>query len=75
MNDHLKKLEDQCWTQIPCDFDMMADGLSTVRTVFDREKFAHLIIKECIKVATKATHAEEKYEAWYLIQEHFEIRK
>lgn len=50
MKDHIKKLEDQCWSQIPCDFDMMADGLSTVRTVFDREKFAELLIDECYKI-------------------------
>lgn len=50
MNKRIKELEAQCWVQIPCDFDMTSDGLSTIRTVFDREKFAKLIIKECVDV-------------------------
>lgn len=50
MNDRIRELEAQCWVQIPCDFDMAADGLSTIRTVFDRKKFALLIIKECVDV-------------------------
>lgn len=50
MNDRIRELEAQCWVQIPCDFDMAEDGLSTIRTVFDREKFALLIIKECVDV-------------------------
>ena len=50
MNERYTELEAQCWVQIPCDFDMAADGLSTIRTVFDRKKFALLIIKECVDV-------------------------
>lgn len=53
MNDRIRELEAQCWVQIPCDFDMMSDGLSTIRTVFDREKFAELIIGQCIEVAQR----------------------
>lgn len=47
MNKRIQELEAQCWVQIPCDFDMAADGLSTIKTVFDREKFAVLIVKAC----------------------------
>ena len=47
MNKRIQEVEAQCWVQIPCDFDMAADGLSTIRTVFDREKFAVLIVKAC----------------------------
>ena len=48
MNERIKQLEDQCWVQIPCDFDMRKGGLSTINTVFDRKKFAELIVKECL---------------------------
>lgn len=50
MNKRMQELEDQCWTQIPCDFDMMVDGLSTIRTAFDRNKFAELLIEECCSI-------------------------
>ena len=46
MNKLIQELEDQCWVQVPCDFDMRKGGLSTINTVFDRKKFAELIVKE-----------------------------
>ena len=46
----IRELEDQCWVKVPCDFDMYAGGSSTIRTVFDRKKFAELIVRECIGV-------------------------
>jgi len=51
MNERIRELEDQCWVKVPCDFDMNAGGLSTIRTVFDRKKFAELLIRECINIA------------------------
>lgn len=48
MDERIKELEDQCWVQVPCDFDMRKGGLSTINTVFDRKKFAELIVRECI---------------------------
>lgn len=50
MNERYTELEAQCWVQIPCDFDMAADGLSTIRTVFDHKKFAELLIEECCSI-------------------------
>lgn len=47
MNERIKELEDQCWVQVPCDFDMRKGGLSTINTVFDRKKFVELIVREC----------------------------
>jgi hypothetical protein len=35
------------------------------------EKFAELIVKECMKVARGADGLDATHEAWYLIQEHF----
>ena len=49
MNERIRDLEDQCWEDIPVDIDY--DYLSRVRRVFNREKFAELIVRECAKVA------------------------
>ena len=48
MNHRIRELEDQCWVKVPCDFDMRKGGLSTINTVFDRKKFAELLIRECV---------------------------
>jgi len=53
MNERIKELESQCWVKVPCDFDMREGGLSTIRTVFDRQKFAELIVKECVSIIAK----------------------
>ena len=47
MNEKLKSLEDQCWVKVPCDFDMRANGSSTIQILFDVKKFATLIVKHC----------------------------
>ena len=63
MNERIRELEDQCWVKVPCDFDMNAGGLSTIRTVFDRKKFAELIVADCVEqcninfVGTVGTHS------------------
>lgn len=49
----IRELEDQCWVKVPCDFDMYAGGSSTIRTVFDRKKFAELIVRECAKIGDR----------------------
>ena len=38
------------------------------------ERFAELIIQECVEVASRADDVNEDYPAWYLIEKHFEIR-
>ncbi len=35
------------------------------------EKFAELIVRECMKVSRSADGLDATHEAWYLIQEHF----
>jgi len=37
------------------------------------EKFAELIVRECVKVAMRSVSDDEPKEAWYLIQEHFGV--
>ena len=41
MNERIKELEDQCWEDNP----------NTGPVVFNREKFAELIVKECAWIA------------------------
>jgi hypothetical protein len=37
------------------------------------EKFAELIVRECIRVARGADGLDATHEAWYLIEQHFGI--
>lgn len=43
--------------------------------IFSKEKFAELIVKECVKVAMRSVGDDEPKEAWYLIQEHFGVEE
>ena len=52
MNERIRELEDQCWEDVPVDIDY--DYLSRVRRVFNRGKFAELIVRECANVAVEA---------------------
>ena len=38
------------------------------------ERFAELIVQECVEVASRADDVNEDYPAWYLIEKHFEVR-
>ena len=38
-----------------------------------RQRFAELIVKECMSVAGKAASLDAEYEAWYLIKQHFGV--
>ena len=44
MNERIKELEDQCWEDNP----------NTGPVVFNREKFAELIVQECAGIAITA---------------------
>jgi hypothetical protein len=39
----------------------------------DTEQFAKLIVQECITVARGADGMDATHEAWYLIEQHFEV--
>jgi len=39
------------------------------------EKFAELIVKECMRVSMKSAGMDAEYEAWYLIKEHFGVEE
>ena len=53
MNERIKELEDQCWEDIPVDIDY--DYLSRVRRVFNREKFAELIVGQMLDITDAHT--------------------
>jgi hypothetical protein len=53
-----------------CDYN----GMPTVSKEFSKEKFAELIIKECMKVSMPSAGLDAEYEAWYLIQQHFGVK-
>ena len=77
MNERIKELEDQCWEDNP----------NTGPVVFNREKFAELIVRECVSVInTEAAEHEDddEYErAWkmgsefavYQIKQHFGVEE
>jgi hypothetical protein len=39
------------------------------------EKFAELIVRECMKVSMKSVGPDAEHEAWYLIKEHFGVEQ
>ena len=41
--------------------------------IFSKERFAELIVQECITVARGADGLDATHEAWYLIEQHFGI--
>jgi hypothetical protein len=63
MNERIKQLEEQCWEDVPVDIDY--DYLSRVRRVFNREKFAELIVKECMTICEDVTERNDPAIACY----------
>jgi hypothetical protein len=59
MNEQIKQLEQQAMT--------FRGGIQ----MLDTDKFAELIVRECMKVSRSADGLDATHEAWYLIQEHF----
>ena len=71
MNERIRELEDQCWEDVPVDIDY--DYLSRVRRVFNREKFAELIVKECADFVDQNTL--ENQGMWGKIMRHFGVEE
>jgi hypothetical protein len=75
MNNRIKEIESQCWEQVACDFDMSEGGLSTIRPVFNRAKFAKLIVEECATIANRAENNDLELRCMYnIITEHFGVK-
>ena len=70
MNERIKELIEQATsTQGPTPYNPLTFE------VFDKEKFAELIVRECMAVARKADGLDAEYEAWYLIEQHFGVEE
>ena len=41
----------------------------------DLDKFAELIIQECMQVSMDSVGLDAEYEAWYLIGQHFGVKE
>jgi hypothetical protein len=66
MNERIRELKEQATRTAMWIGDPDAGEL-------DAEKFAELIVRECVTVAMKAVSDDEPKEAWYLIKEHFGV--
>ena len=72
MNERIEKLIEQCTVQ---EFSDCTGGFET----FDKEKFAQLIVRECMDVAKDHTPETEECEYTWLIhdkiKEHFGVER
>ena len=81
MNERIQELVEQANEKInyrvdPNTFSEIDDPNGPhIRTQFNKEKFAELIVKECMQVSMKAVGMDAEYEAWYLIKQHFGIEE
>jgi len=62
MNQRIKELEKQCWQS----------SQSEPYALFDVNKFAELIVRECVDVVGKATASPNGYQA---IMKHFGVEE
>jgi hypothetical protein len=69
MNKRIRELSEQA--RIKDHWSM--DERRYLTNYLDEQKFAELIVKECVTVAMKAVSDDEPKEAWYLIKEHFGV--
>jgi hypothetical protein len=67
MNERIKELAEQAGASY---YNAYTGPLLSPK---DIEKFAELIVQECINVAMRSVGDDEPKEAWYLIQEHFGV--
>ena len=74
MNQPLKELVKQMgWEEMEADLHRKTKyGCITTHAI---EKFAKLVVQECVDVASNSVNNDEPYEAWYLIEKHFGMGK
>ena len=76
MNERIRELKRQAmlFAQEKCD-GQTTDMRGNLRSDIWTEKFAELIVRECMIVARKADGLDAEHEAWYLIKEHFGVEE
>ena len=67
MNERILELAEQA--------EMSANKGDHVDVKLMMEKFAELIVRECMKVSMKSVGPDAEHEAWYLIKEHFGVEQ
>lgn len=70
MNERIQALADEAEDYA----DSIVDQGGEFHPAYTR-KLAELIVKECMRVSTKAAGIDAEYEAWYLIKEHFGVEE
>ena len=73
MNERIKELAEQAGF-FPVPDDTESDWEYRAENA-RYEKFAELIVQECITVARGADGLDATHEAWYLIKEHFGVEE
>jgi hypothetical protein len=73
MNKRIKQLAEQAGIQFGRNATLDGNDIARFVTTSDMEKFAELIVRECITVARGADGLDATHEAWYLIKEHFGV--
>ncbi len=73
MQNRIEELIKICTERVPY-YPAGNNGHPEYSIEFKKQKFAELLIKECIAVAAKADN-EDQVCAWYAIQQHFEIKE
>lgn len=73
MNERIKKLAEQAG--ITGYFAAGTELATPIPLSPEMEKFAELIVAECVKVAMRSVSDDEPKEAWYLIEEHFGVEE
>jgi len=69
MNKRIQELERQCWTN-------REDGLFPGQAHFDADKFALLIVKECVDICESGTSTQTTSSgAAQMIRQHFGIEE
>jgi hypothetical protein len=59
--------------ELATEVGISVDYLTNTKQIVLLEKFAELIVQECITVARGADGLDATHEAWYLIEQHFGI--
>ena len=59
--------------ELATEVGISVDYLTNTKQIVLLEKFAELIVQECITVARGADGMDATHEAWYLIEQHFGV--
>jgi hypothetical protein len=71
MNERIKELAEQAKFMAEEDINRQISYNAELKAF--AEKFAELIVRECMKVSRGADGMDATHEAWYLIEQHFGI--